>query len=48
MLKLKNINKTFFPNSINERAALSGINLELDDGDFVTVIGSNGAGNQQY
>ncbi len=44
MLKLKNINKTFFPNSINERAALSGINLELDDGDFVTVIGSNGAG----
>ncbi|HJF14592.1 MAG TPA: ABC transporter ATP-binding protein [Enteractinococcus helveticum] len=44
MLKLKNINKTFFPNSINERVALSGINLELDDGDFVTVIGSNGAG----
>src|SRR5699024_2425830 len=32
------------PNSINERVALSGINLELDDGDFVTVIGSNGAG----
>lgn len=44
MLKLKNINKTFFPNSINERVALSGINLELADGDFVTVIGSNGAG----
>lgn len=44
MLKLKNINKTFFPNSINERVALVNINLELDDGDFVTVIGSNGAG----
>lgn len=44
MLKLKHINKTFFPNSINERIALSDINLELDDGDFVTVIGSNGAG----
>src|SRR5699024_3927708 len=44
MLKLKNINKTFFPNSINERVALSNINLELADGDFVTVIGSNGAG----
>lgn len=44
MLKLRNINKTFFPNSINERIALSNINLELSDGDFVTVIGSNGAG----
>ena len=44
MLKLRNINKTIFPNSINERIALSNINLELSDGDFVTVIGSNGAG----
>lgn len=44
MLKLNNVNKTFFPNSINERVALSNINLGLSDGDFVTVIGSNGAG----
>lgn len=44
MLKLSNINKTFFPNSINERVALADIHLELRDGDFVTVIGSNGAG----
>lgn len=44
MLKLENINKTFFPNSINERVALTNINLELENGDFVTVIGSNGAG----
>ena len=44
MLKLSNVNKTFFPNSINERIALSNIQLELLDGDFVTVIGSNGAG----
>lgn len=44
MLKLKNINKTFFPNSINERVALSNINLELGHKDFVTIIGSNGAG----
>lgn len=44
MLKLSNINKTFFPNSINERVALADVNLELADGDFVTVIGSNGAG----
>lgn len=44
MLKLRNINKTFFPNSINERIALADVNLELQNGDFVTVIGSNGAG----
>ncbi len=44
MLRLKNVNKTFFPNSINERIALADVNLELDNGDFVTVIGSNGAG----
>jgi len=44
MLKLKNINKTFFPNSINERVALSNINLEIGHTDFVTIIGSNGAG----
>lgn len=44
MLRLNNVNKTFFPNSINERIALADVNLELDNGDFVTVIGSNGAG----
>jgi putative ABC transport system ATP-binding protein len=44
MLKLKNINKTFFPNSVNERIALADVNLELANGDFVTMIGSNGAG----
>ena len=44
MLKLQNVNKTFFPNSVNERVALSNIELELGSGDFVTVIGSNGAG----
>ena len=44
MLRLSNVNKTFFPNSINERIALADVNLELGNGDFVTVIGSNGAG----
>ena len=44
MLELKNINKTFSPNSVNERIALADIDLELRNGDFVTVIGSNGAG----
>ena len=44
MLKLSNINKTFFPNTINEKVALKDINLTIEDGDFVTVIGGNGAG----
>ena len=44
MLELKNIHKTFNPGTINEKVALNGPNLSLDDGDFVTVIGGNGAG----
>ena len=44
MLKLKNITKTFNPGTITEKKALQGVDLELDDGDFVTVIGGNGAG----
>lgn len=44
MLELKNITKTFNPGTINEKHALNGINLTLEDGDFVTVIGGNGAG----
>ena len=44
MLEIKNLSKTFFPGTVNERKALQRINLTLNDGDFVTVIGSNGAG----
>lgn len=44
MLEIKNINKTFFPGTVNERKALRNINLSLVDGEFVTMIGSNGAG----
>ncbi|MDO4649254.1 MAG: ATP-binding cassette domain-containing protein [Eubacteriales bacterium] len=44
MLELKNLHKTFNPNTINEKVALNGLNLKLNDGDFVTVIGGNGAG----
>ena len=44
MLELKNIYKTFNPGTVNEKRALSGISLSLQEGDFVTVIGSNGAG----
>lgn len=43
-LELKNIHKTFNPGTINEKVALQGVNLNLNDGDFVTIIGGNGAG----
>ena len=44
MLELRNVSKTFNANTINEKRALSGLNLKLEEGDFVTVIGGNGAG----
>lgn len=44
MLEIQNICKTFNPGTINEKVALSGLSLTLADGDFVTVIGGNGAG----
>ena len=44
MLELKNIYKTFNAGTVNEKQALKGIDLTLEDGDFVTVIGGNGAG----
>jgi len=44
MLKINHISKTFNPGTINEKVALNGLSLELQEGDFVTVIGGNGAG----
>ena len=44
MLKLIDIHKTFNPGTINEKVALNGVDLHLNEGDFVTVIGGNGAG----
>ena len=44
MLDLINIRKTFNPKTVNEKIALNGVDLHLNDGDFVTVIGGNGAG----
>ena len=44
MLRLKNVSKTFNKGTVNEKRALSGLNLHLNPGDFVTVIGGNGAG----
>lgn len=44
MLELNNIKVVFNEGTVNERVALSNINLKLNKGDFVTIIGSNGAG----
>ena len=44
MLRIEHISKTFHPGTINEKKALSDLSLQLQDGEFVTVIGSNGAG----
>ncbi len=44
MLEIRDIRKTFNPGTINEKHALNGVSLKLQDGDFVTIIGGNGAG----
>ena len=44
MLKITNLQKTFNPGTVNSKVALKGLNLTIEDGDFVTVIGGNGAG----
>ncbi len=44
MLELQEIYKTFNKGTITEKKAINGIDLKLNEGDFVTVIGGNGAG----
>ncbi len=43
MLEIKNLRVIFNEGTVNEKIALDNINLKLEDGDFVTIIGSNGA-----
>lgn len=44
MLEIINVYKTFNKGTVNEKVALNGLNLKLNEGDFCTVIGGNGAG----
>ena len=44
MLRLNNIKKTFHAGTVNEKKALDGVTLNVDEGEFVTILGSNGAG----
>ena len=44
MLEIRNVTKVFNPGTVNEKVALNDFSLTLEEGDFVTVIGGNGAG----
>lgn len=44
MLTLTNITKTFAPHTVNEKQVFKGLSLHVKQGDFVSIIGSNGAG----
>ena len=44
MLRLTHISKTFNPGTVNEKKALCDISIDVADGDFISIIGSNGAG----
>ena len=44
MLKLSGVSKTFNPGTVNEKKALTNVDLRLERGDFITIVGSNGAG----
>ena len=46
MLILDHISKTFHPGTVNERQALCDLSLTVEDGDFITIIGANGAGGE--
>ena len=44
MLKIENVTKIFNPGTVNEKMALNHLNLTVPDGDFITLLGSNGGG----
>ena len=44
MLRITNLNKTFHAGTVNEKKAIIDLSLDVNDGDFITIIGSNGAG----
>ena len=44
MLQLNDLHKTFNPGTVNEKVALNGVSLQMEAGDFATIVGANGAG----
>ena len=47
-IKIDNINKTFFPNTNREHHALRDVKLDIKEGDFITILGGNGAGKSTF
>lgn len=48
MLELKNISKTFNIGTVNEQTLFTGFSLTVEKGDFISVVGSNGSGKNDY
>ena len=44
MLELSHLSKTFNPGTVNEKRAITDLSLSVADGEFITIIGANGAG----
>lgn len=44
MIKLENLTKVFYPGTVNEKIAINGVSLHIEEGEIVCVIGSNGSG----
>ncbi|TCO71043.1 ABC transporter ATP-binding protein [Marinisporobacter balticus] len=44
MLRIRNLCKTFHPNTVNQKTVFNKFSLDVEQGDFITIIGSNGAG----
>ena len=48
MLVMRDVSKTFNPGTVNEKCALKNLNLTLKQGEFATIVGSNGAGKSTF
>lgn len=48
MIRISNIKQAFHRGDVNEVQALNGVNLDINSGDFITIIGSNGAGKSTF
>ena len=47
-IEIKNLNKTFFPGTNREQYALKNVSLDIKAGDFITILGGNGAGKSTF
>ena len=45
-IEIQHLSKTFFPGTSREHKALKNVSLSIQEGDFITIVGGNGAGNR--